>query len=115
MIEHDSFATLPARMIRLYGALAERQIRLMTEVTRMALLPNPLLLAFAGLEWDRPAPQPPAPPRRPRAAAKPRAARLEVVTAAPEPAAAPKASSDVSRKRARRRPSKPPAMPERQS
>lgn len=95
MTDH-SFTTLPARMIRLYGTLAERQIRLMTEVTRMALRPNPMFLALAGVELDRPAPPPPAKPRRARRSPAPQ-------TAAASP-----------RKRARRRPATPPALPDRQ-
>lgn len=116
MTDHDTFAALPARMIRFYGVLAERQIRLATEMTRMMMQPNPFLLACVGLELERPAPKRTT---RTRPAPKPHASR-------PGPRARPKLVSDTPRpvtpeaarptlaqagKRARRKPSKPPAMP----
>lgn len=116
MTDHDTFAALPARMIRFYGVLAERQIRLATEMTRMMMQPNPFLLACVGLELERPAPRRTVPGQ---AAPKPRAARPvpraqpKPVSETPRPAANEAARPALAQpgKRARRKPSTPPAMP----
>ena len=114
---------MPVQAIRLYGGLAEQQVRLMTMAVRTMFRPHPLVAATLRGAPAGAAPVTPAS----RPAPKPRASRPEVVVSRPRrvsdttpdagpatpvpPAATLKPAVAKAGKPARRRPSPPPAMP----
>ncbi len=94
MTSTSPMTQMAVKTIRFYGALAERQLRLMGEVNRAILRPNPFLFALAEMQTLGAITEPPGTTSR-----------------APAPKPAPVAKSRPKGKRTHRQPSTPPDMP----